>query len=192
MKSYELIIDDETEGIDAISLVDRPAIEENFIALSKDVPYTFQEVSKGIVTGPALIPNKQIYRKDEEGNEFNVYFTEETVEKAALLYFKNGNQNNSTIQHLKKVEGVTTFESWIIQDPEKDKAKALGFDLPKGTWMISQKINNPEVLQKVKDGTYRGFSIEGYFADKLQMEKKEDLEAQILAEIIKIITNEQN
>ena len=185
MKSYELIIDDETEGIDAISLVDRPAIEENFIALSKDVPYTFQEVSKGIVTGPALIPNKQIYRKDEEGNEFNVYFTEETVEKAAMLYFKNGNQNNSTIQHLKKVEGVTTFESWIIQDPEKDKAKALGFDLPKGTWMISQKINNPEVLQKVKDGTYRGFSIEGYFADKL--DKKETEEDLTLAQIKELL-----
>jgi hypothetical protein len=190
MKSYELIIDDDTEGIDAISLVDRPAIEENFIALSKDVPYTFQEVSKGIVTGPALIPNKQIYRKDEDGNEFNVYFTEDTIEKAAILYFKNSNQNNSTEQHMRKVEGITTFESWIIQDTKNDKAKALGFDLPKGTWMISQKINNPEVLQKVKDGTYRGFSIEGYFADKLQMEKKEDLEAQILAEIIKIITNE--
>lgn len=172
MKVFELVIENENEGIDAISLVDRPAIEENFIALSKDVPYTFKEVSKGVVTGAALIPNKKIYRKDAEGNEFEVYFTEETVEKAAMLYFKNGNQSNSTIQHKEKVEGVTTFESWLIQDPEKDKAKAMGFDLPKGTWMISQKIDNPEVLEKVKDGTYRGFSIEGFFTDRLS--KKED------------------
>ena len=185
MKVYELVIDDDDEGVDAISLVDRPAIEENFIALSKDTPYTFQEVSKGIVTGPALIPNKQIYRKDEEGNEFYVYFTEETVERAAMLFFRNGNQNNSTVQHLKKAEGVTTYESWIITDPEKDKAKALGFDLPKGTWMISQKINNPEVLAKVKDKTYRGFSIEGYFADKFQLDK----EAELIEQIKKLLTN---
>jgi len=70
MKSYELIIDDDTEGIDAISLVDRPAIEENFIELSKDVPYTFQEVSKGIVTVPALINTVQSialnYADDED------------------------------------------------------------------------------------------------------------------------------
>ena len=185
MKVYELVIDKETEGIEAISLVDRPAIEENFIALSSDVPYKFQEVSKGIVTGPALIPNKNIYRKDADGNEFYVYFTEETVEKAALLYFQNGNQSNSTVAHKETVDGVTTFESWIIQDPETDKAKALGMDLPKGTWMISQKIDNPEVLGKVKDGTYRGFSIEGYFADRL---KKSDEET--ILEQIKNILNE--
>ena len=188
MKVFELIITDENEGIDAISLVDRPAIEENFIALSKEAPYTFAEVSKGIVTGPALIPNKQIYRKDDKGMEFYVYFTEETVEKAALLFFKNGNQNNATVEHKSDVDGVTTFESWIIQDPEKDKAKALGFDLPKGTWMISQKVDNPEVLAKVKDGTYRGFSIEGYFADKLST--KEPNEEEMLIEAIKSILNE--
>lgn len=185
MKVFELIITDETEGIDAISLVDRPAIEENFIALSADAPYKFEEVSKGIVTGPALIPNKKIYRKDDKGMEYYVYFTEETVEKAALLFFKNGNQNNATVQHKSDVDGVTTFESWIIQDPEKDKAKALGMDLPKGTWMISQKVDNPEVLAKVKDGTYRGFSIEGYFADKLQ--KEEPSEDELMLEAIKEI-----
>lgn len=186
MKIFELTIDEDDEGVNAISLVDKPAIEENFIALSKDIPYTFQEVEKGIVTGAALIPNKQIYRKDDDGNEFYVYFSEQTVERAAMLFFKNGYQNNSTVQHLKKVEGVSTFESWIITDPENDKAKALGFDLPKGTWMISQKISNPEVLEKVKDKTYRGFSIEGYFADKFSMDK----EAELIEQLKKIL-NEQ-
>ena len=152
------------------------------------MPYAFKEVSKGIVTGPALIPNKKIYRKDAEGNEFEVYFTDETVEKAAMLYFKNGNQSKNTVQHNATVEGVTTYESWIIQDPENDKAKAMGFDLPKGTWMISQKIDNPEVLEKVKDGTYRGFSIEGFFTDRLS--KKEVDQEMELIEQIKSILNE--
>lgn len=186
MDIFELIIDEDDEGVNAISLVDKPAIEENFIALSKDVPYEFQEVSKGIVTGPALIPNKHIFRKDEEGNEFYVYFSEETVERAVMLFYQNSNQNNSTLQHLKKAEGVSTFESWIITDPQNDKAKALGFNLPKGTWMISQKISNPEVLKKVKDKTYRGFSIEGYFADKFALDK----EAELIKQLKKIL-NEQ-
>jgi hypothetical protein len=186
MKVFELVIDNENEGIEAISLVDRPAIESDFMVFSKEEVYKFKEISKGIVTGAALIPNKKIFRKDSEGNEFEVYFTPETVEKASLLYFKNGNQSNSTVQHNKTVEGVTTFESWIIQDPNNDKAKALGFDLPKGTWMISQKIDNAEVLEKVKDGTYKGFSIEGYFTDKLS-KNEVDEEMELIKKLKEIL-----
>lgn len=185
MKVFELIITDETEGVDAISLVDRPAIEENFIALSEEKEYHFKEVVKGVVTGPALIPDKKIYRKDKNGVEFYVYFTSETIEKAVELYFKNGNQNTNTEQHNRNIDGVTTFESWIIENPENDKAKALGFDLPKGTWMISQKIDNPEILEKIKDGTYRGFSIEGYFADKLDTKEPEEELLTKITEILK-------
>lgn len=184
MKVYELIVTNESEGVSAISLVDRPAIEENFITFSEEYKYEFKQITKGIVTGPALIPDKKIYRKDKKGVEFYVYFTTETIEKAVELYFKNGNQNTNTEQHKKNIEGVTTFESWIIENPEIDKSKALGFNLPKGTWMISQKIDNPEILEKVKDGTYRGFSIEGYFSDKLDTK---DAEEELLTKIIEIL-----
>lgn len=170
MRIVELVIEKEMDGIDAVSLVDAPAIEENFIALAKEYKMELAEVDadKRILMGAALIPNKQIYRKHGK-DEFYVFFSENTVKKASELFLQNGNQSNATLDHKTKFEGATVVESWIIDNPEMDKSKAYGFDLPKGTWMISMKIEDEKVWSDVKEGKYKGFSIEGYFADKLQM-----------------------
>ena len=187
-KIIELVIDenDETSGIDAVSVVHSPAIEENFIALKKhEVELKEIDAEKRILMGAALVPNKHIYRRNEKDEEYYIYFSEKTVRKASELFLMRSNQNNATYEHKDKLEGLSVVESWIIDDEKSDKSRLYGFDLPKGTWMISMKVNNDEVWKDVKEGKVKGFSIEGYFADKYEMSLKEESnELQIEAELI--------
>jgi phage head maturation protease len=172
MQVIELIIDpkDTQSGIDAVSVVESPAIEENFIALSKhEVELKEVNAEKRILMGAALIPNKKIYRVNAKKEEYYIYFSEDTVRQAMELFFKNGNQSNATYEHKDAVKGMTVVESWLIEDEVHDKSKKYGFSLPKGTWMISMKVDNEDVWNDVKAGKVKGFSIEGYFADKLEM-----------------------
>jgi hypothetical protein len=201
MKIIELILDEkDTEmGVYAVSVVDEPAIEENFIALSKQsIELATIDKEKKLLMGPALIPNKQIYRKNEKHGEFYIYFSEDTVRKASEMFFINSNQNAATYEHDAKIDGMTVVESWIIDDTKSDKSRLYGFDLPKGTWMISMKVNNPDVWKKVKDGDVKGFSIEGYFADKYEMSmemamrKAMDEEKEYLIEQIKKVLKGQD
>jgi hypothetical protein len=187
MRIVELIIDeqDDQSGIDAISVVMSPAIESNFIHLSKhEVVLKEVDAEKRILMGAALIPDKQIYRRnDKTKDEYYIYFSKATIRKASELFLMNANQNNSTLEHSQKLKGMSVVESWIIEG-ENDKSKNYGFDLPQGTWMISMKVNNDEIWDKVKLGEVKGFSIEGYFADRYEMNIDED---EILIEKIKSI-----
>lgn len=186
MKIVELIIDelDENSGIEAISIVESPAIEENFIALKEQKEFKFAEVDKDkrLLMGAILVPNKPIYRRDGE-EEYYIYFTRDTVKKASELYLMRGNQNNATYEHFQKIEGLTLVESWIVEDREKDKTALYGMDYPLGTWAGSFKVNNDDIWNNyVKTGKVKGFSIEGYFADKAEKPKEiieEDLSAEI-------------
>lgn len=195
MKIIELVIDnkDVMSGISAVSVVESPAIEEDFIYLSKhEVELKEIDTEKRILMGAALVPNKQIYRRNAKNEEYYIYFSEDTVRKAAHLFQINSNQNNATYEHKTELKDMSVVESWIIDDSEMDKSKVYGFNLPKGTWMILMKVNNDNVWKDVKEGKVKGFSIEGYFADKLEMSQM--TEEDILIEKIKqiIIEDEQN
>jgi len=201
MKLIELIIDENEllSGINAISLVEYPAIEEDFVALNsaKKVEFATQSEEKRILMGAALVPNKPIYRKNGE-DEFYVYFTKETIRRASEMFFQNGNQNNSTLEHEVDLQGLSVVESWIIEDEEYDKSRKYGLDLPIGTWMVSMKVNNPDIWEGyVKSGKVKGFSIEGYFVDKVNMSREglEDIEEQeaalILSSIVGIIKSDK-
>ena len=190
MRIIELLIDEEElySGIEAISIVDRPAIEENFIALSKDHKVELAEVDKEkkILMGAALVPNKHIYRQNGE-DEYYIYFSEDTVRKASELFLMRGNQNKSTLEHEAELNGLSVVESWIIEDETHDKSRKYDMDLPVGTWMVSMKVNNEEVWNDyVKTGKVKGFSIEGYFTDKINMgsEFVSEQEAQAILEEI--------
>jgi hypothetical protein len=190
MKIIELIIDeqDKMSGIDAVSVVHSPAIEENFIALQKhELELKEVDKEKRILMGAALIPNKHIYRVNEKKEEYYIYFSTDTVRKASELFLMRSNQNNATLEHESKLEGMSVVESWIIEDEKKDKSNLYGFSLPKGTWMISMKVNNDKIWNDVKEGKVKGFSIEGYFADKLEMSLQEIEEAELIDQIKKII-----
>jgi hypothetical protein len=176
MKLIELILDESMllTGIDAISLVEYPAIEEDFIALNTQrIEFATQSDEKHILMGAALVPNKPIYRAEGE-EEFYVYFSEATIRKASEMFFQKSKQNNATLEHEVGIQGLTVVESWIVEDEVQDKSRKYGFDLPVGTWMVSMKVNNPEIWTNfVKTGKVKGFSIEGYFVDKLNFAKQE-------------------
>jgi hypothetical protein len=190
MKIIELVIDekDQQSGIDAVSVVHSPAIQENFIALNKhEVELKEIDAEKKILMGAALIPNKQIYRESKKHGQYYIYFSEDTVRKASELFLMNSNQNNATYEHEKKLNGLSVVESWIIEDKKQDKSVKYGFSLPVGTWMISMKVNNDDVWKDVKDGKVKGFSIEGYFADKLEMSLQAQEEQELIEKIKEIL-----
>jgi len=199
MDIVELFIDEEDAiGIEAISVVESPAIEEDFIAL-KNQEFKLAEVDKEkrILMGAALIPNKPIYRRNQD-NEYYIYFSQATVRKASELFFINGNQNNSTLEHQVPLTGLSVVESWIVES-EKDKTRHYDMEVPVGTWMVSMKVLNDEVWNDyVKTGKVKGFSIEGYFADKAERPKdktiKDDLEEEaqeLVEELRQMLKGEQ-
>jgi hypothetical protein len=174
MRIVELILDEEQEiGIEAISVVENPAIEEDFIAL-KSQEFKLAEVDKEkrILMGALLIPNKPIYRRNGE-DEYYIYFSKDTVLKASQMYLMQGKQNNSTLEHQYQINGLSLVESWIVEDKVHDKSVKYGMDLPLGTWVGAVKVNNDKIWEEfVKTGKVKGFSIEGYFADKMERPKE--------------------
>ena len=195
MEIIELLIDENKieSGINAVSVVESPAIEENFVALKKhEVELKEVDGEKRILMGAALVPNKQIYRKNGD-KEFYIYFSEETVRKASELFLMRANQNNATLEHEKKMlDGMSVVESWIIEDEKQDKSAKYKFNLPKGTWMISMKVNNDEIWNKVKAGEVKGFSIEGYFVDKYEMSLQETEDDRLIKAIRDLILKDEN
>tara|TARA_R110001592_G_scaffold101704_2_gene287650 strand:- start:6081 stop:6677 length:597 start_codon:yes stop_codon:yes gene_type:complete len=197
MRIIELVLDEEQEesGVDAISIVESPAIEEDFVALKKQ-ELKLAEVSKDkkLLMGALLVPNKPIYRKSGE-DEYYIYFSKDTISKASQLYLKNGNQNNSTLEHQHSLSGLTLVESWIVESEINDKSRMYNMNVPIGTWMGTVKVNNDEVWNEyVKTNKVKGFSIEGYFADKMEspkesVEEKMEVKNSKLLESIKDILN---
>jgi len=178
MKIVELVLDDNEEsGIEAISIVESPAIESDFVALKSDeVKLAEVDTEKKILMGALLIPNKPIYRKTE-GEEYYIYFSKDTVLKASQRYLTNGYQGNSTLEHSDNLQGLTLVESWIVEDDKYDKSRKYDMNVPIGTWMGTVKVNNEEVWNDyVKTGKVKGFSIEGFFADKIKASKVEKIQ----------------
>ncbi len=198
MKIVELILDEDQDasGIEAISIVENPAIEEDFIALKSD-EIKLAEINKDkkILMGALLIPNKPIYRDNGEDEDY-IYFSKDTVLKASQMYLTKGNQNNSTLEHQHELSGLSLVESWIVEDDVHDKSRKYGMNVPVGTWMGAVKVNNNEVWNDyVKTGKVKGFSIEGYFADKMERPKdavglsKTKQANKLLKQIKNILTN---
>jgi len=170
MKTYEAIFNEEVSGVYGISLVENPAMEGLFIALSKDEQIQFKEVDKEqrILMGLVLEPNKPIYR-NQNGEEFNITFSEETIKDLSYNFFKQSHQKNSTIEHdtKQRIEGVTFVESWIVEDSDKDKSANFGFSYPKGSWIATMKVDSDEIWNNfVKSGKVQGFSIDAMLSLK--------------------------
>jgi hypothetical protein len=190
LQTIELTIKDELkEGVFAISLVDKPAIEEDWVMLnSLQVDLKVVNEEKRELIGLALVPNKKILRRKDD-TEFYIEFSEQTIEKVQELYLKNLRANNVTIDHEKPVNGVSLIESWIVEDPKNDKSNIYNLNAVKGSWVVKMKIYNDEVYEGVKLGKFNGFSIEGMFdgLDQLKMSETKDEE---LIDLIKDLINE--
>lgn len=191
LKEIELILDENKglDGVYAMSVVTDPAMEEWFVKMSKQKTVMLKEVDaeKRIICGPALIPEKRIYRRDEEMGEYNIFFNKETVRRAAEIFLEKSRQDKATIEHEVAVEGMVVVESWIVDNKNMDKATHLGFDVPEGTWMITMKVHNDEVWNQIKKGEVNGFSIEGRFADRMMLNKQQAEMSQENPEDLEII-----
>jgi hypothetical protein len=169
MKLYELKIEDENvDEVFAISLVESPAIESDFIYFDKEkVQFAAVDSEKRMLIGPILIPNKHILRIDGEGQPYRVFFTTETVSKLAQNYLKKKYTDKATLEHDKTIKGVDLVESWVKQG-KLDKSNNFGLNVPEGTWMGIFKISDDKIWNDyVKTGKVKGFSIEGLFEHKL-------------------------
>ena len=177
--------DDDRTGVELVSLVDRPAIERQWMAFNSHTrPQLFavESEEKRIVTGPMMVADLPIYRKDEMG-EYYVTFDADTIRKIVYKFAKHGNGQQANVMHKQIVDGVYMFESWII---DETKGVPKGFDaLPIGSWFGSFRVENDEVWAKVKDGTFNGFSVEGIFKEDMDAAR----EKQMIEELLKALTD---
>ena len=192
LQEIELTIKDESEdGVFAISLVDSPAIEENFIMLSsQEVELKILDEEKRLVVGFALVPEKRIFRKVKD-KEFNIFFTKETVALSSELFMKKLNLNKFTTEHEKEVQGINVIESWIVEDAKNDKSNIYNLGAKGGEWVVMSKIYNDDIWKQVKEGKFKGYSIEGMYDgfDKLEAstEEEESEEVKAIKDFLKTV-----
>jgi len=164
---FKCVIDDNPDSdleVNAIALVDRPAIERNFLAF-KDKQLFSADEDRRIISGPAMLADFPIYRNDEHHGEYLVTFDAPTIFQIVNKFFKKGFTENFNLFHNENdvPGGVQLFESFIV-DESRGILPMKGFeDAKDGSWFISAKIENDEVWERVKSGEFKGFSVEGFF-----------------------------
>ena len=198
MKIIEMLFEDlSLEGVFAISLVGSPAIEEDFIFLSKDnkecklchqnIKLKTIDADKHIVTGAILIPDLKIKRLDQNNELYQIFFKKETIEKIAQEYLVNGHQNSVTLEHEQRVNSIFLVESWIVLDSLNDKSSKLGFNFPVGTRVGTMLIKDENIWEGyIKTGILKGFSIEGSFVREILENKTIDDDLELFEELQKI------
>lgn len=184
---YRLVITDNEEGeeeVDYVALVEYPAIQKNFIAFNNRLKFVANEEQR-VVSGPLMIADLPIYRRDDEG-EYYVLFTADEIKKIVQRFFKKGYQAKVNIEHDKAIDGVYMFESYII-DRQRGITPPKGFeDIADGSWFGSFKVENDNIWQEVKAGTFKGFSVEGLFMYE-RTGKVVTPEEEIMKQIFKIL-----
>jgi hypothetical protein len=195
MKRYEGKYNKKSKGVFAISLVNAPATEETFIAMSKQekiVKFAKVDEEQRILMGLVLQPEQLIYRVDEDGNEFEMFFSAETIKDFSQNFFQSGFQLNSKLEHDEPIEGVTFVESWLVENPKIDKSAAFGLEYPRGSWLVSMKVDNDDIWNNyIKTGELKGFSIDGMveleevnFKSNIQMSKSNKNILALLKQIV--------
>ena len=168
MKLYDISIDptDFETGLNAISLVENPAVEVDFLAFAKEesAVLQFADEERHIITGIALLADTPIYRIAPDGTEYYVRFTKDCIRQLVEKYFKFGLTNSVNIEHKDNqfVDGVTMLESYII-DKERGICPSEFASAPDGSWVVSYKVSNLDVWSKIKSGEVKGFSVQGLF-----------------------------
>ncbi|MES2388647.1 MAG: XkdF-like putative serine protease domain-containing protein [Bacteroidota bacterium] len=177
---YQIILgadDEDITGVSVISFVESPATGSRFVALSEhclhknlqedpdNLPLLLKSDEKHIVSGAVLVPDKLLLRRDESGQPFYITFSAGVIEQIRNKFFRMGYTSSTSDEHSLPLHKNHIVESWIVESPETDKAAFIGLGaLPKGTWVVSYKVNDPAYWEKeIKTGKRRGFSLEGFF-----------------------------
>lgn len=190
MKTFEAKFNKkQTAGVYGISLVENPAMQGLFIALAENEVIQFAEVDaeKRLICGLVLRSNFPVFRKGKDGSEdYQIVFSDETIKDLAHNFYENNHQSNSSIEHFKKIEGVTFVESWIVESPEQDKTTALKLESQKGDWFTIMKIENDTVWNDfTKTGKVKGFSIDAMLELEEINFKNEDMDVSKIVDAIK-------
>ena len=179
LRTYDLILDDETEGVSKISLVESPAIEKDFIAMSKEEEesksYVALSADKQIITTPVLIANQKIYRNNEQFGEHYVRFSKKTIESIVQKYFKEGNQLNFNLEHSQDVSGLYMFESYLVNRSRGINPPTEFSNISDGSWVASFKIENQKLWEAIKLGQFKGVSVEALMTYKQSTELDSEL-----------------
>ena len=155
-----------------IALVENPAIETDFIFLSKEdhpIQLSVQD-EKRMIYSPVLIPDKVIPRVSESGEKYEIFFSGDTIEEIAKDYMLKKatlGEWNSEHDENELLDGVDVVENWIVENPSNDKAAELGFKVPSKTWMQGTYISNEKVWSDIKSGKYKGVSVEADMSHEL-------------------------
>jgi len=194
--TYEAVFDEDSKGVFGISLVENPATQEYFVALSEDEKKKLKEKQiqlatideeQRILLGLVLEPDTPIYR-NEDGEEFNITFNSQTVKSLAHAFISNGYQHNSTIEHNEddKIKGIAFVESWTVDNSKKDKSNAYGLEYPKGSWVIAMKVNDDATWNDyIKTGKVKGFSIDAVVKLKKVSTNKSDIKMSLTEKLQK-------
>jgi hypothetical protein len=193
---YELVLKDNEDEVFALSLVNEPAIQQDFVWFNKEgkveVKFATADESQHTIVGPILIPNLNILRVKEDGTPYYVTFTKDTVKQIAQKYIKDNNANNITLEHEAPVNGVSLVESWVVDSAKYDKSKMYGLNAKPGTWMGVFKVDNPTIWNNyVKTGKVKGISLEGLFSHVLIKASLIELADVVLEKEITELSNEE-
>lgn len=177
MKKFKVKLGNNSAGINAISLVDQPANEKDFIKLGKDSKIIkLESDDKMVVTGAVLIPDQEIYRNSTFcKGECTIEFDADTILEMSKLFLRGDVDNKQTIQHLFPTDQAYIIESWVVADKDKDKSLALGLDVPVGTWIVSYQITDTNLWDAIKNGDINGFSIEADSMDFIELSLSADI-----------------
>ena len=191
---YELRIQEDVQDdaeVSFIALVDKPAIQRDFVAFSEDkqeLNFAIQDEDKHIISGPLMLADKPIYRNNKKFGEHYVTFTAETIKDIAIKFSKKGYQGNVNLMHDQdmRLDGLIMFESFIV-DKERGIMPMAGFeDAKDGSWFGSFYVENEQAWKLIKEGKVKGFSVEGFF--EYPSEKKAPTYAeQKLAELAELL-----
>lgn len=189
MKKYELKYTKGEDGVFCMSTVENPATKTQLVMFNDELKaMEFQDDEKKVIYSVAMRPNMLIPRKDINGEPAMVFYSEETVNDLQQNFFKNNSHNGATVNHDKNIrKDMYAFESWIVQDPDKDKATSLGLQVQKGDWVLGQKVDNPEVWEDIKKGKLTGFSIEAYLEPVLTQKEIEMTQEEVDERIKKVL-----
>ena len=176
---YKITIEDEYAdgenlGIEMIAFTSKPAIKVKGMAFNSHVAMTFKDDVKMRVVAPAMIP-MNIYRKDEDGEEYDVQFTEEVIEAIHSKFMQNlQNKDIFNLEHNadQKVPAYI-LEAWIVDSPKTDKAfTTYGIEVPKGTLMLNSQVTDRAYYDELVESGQIGYSIEGFLGMKLSEQIK--------------------
>lgn len=175
----EFKLDEKIGDLEAVSIVEDPAIEQVFQLFNSIKKEVFKQTSdRQEITGPVMIPDIPILRKDEDTQEyFNCYFSEQTVKDCASIFLRNNNHNKANFSHEQKFnDSIHVIESWIVTDPSNDKANTLGFkDIKKGSWFLTYKVDDEETWNYIKKSNFTGFSVEAFFSQFSKIKEVESI-----------------